>query len=780
MAIENFEDIKQELRCCVVRKSWQTAHNNLFGIEDADCEQKALLINAKFQIVDRYVEVGTVRILSVDASADIDLTGIVLGDGMSGTIYVDIAGNVTFIASFSGDFAGLTLSDFIDALIAAILAGGSGFTATNNDPILTITAPLNLGANPVGSTIFITLAPVYTLRYERQNIDETGFILSIRNPAYVNDPASAAYGYLYVTSGSLLVQTDTRDYTGVVVTDPIQFQCVPGISPIVMAIGNIVKIQDPVTTFVIRASITNYNVGTGLLDADVVFVAGAVGNATWTLTSWSPVFSTINVYEFDLTINPPVGALNFLQTMYVQIGGTGSCFYDPVYDAVFLLGASLANDGLGSALARIDCSSPFVLADVVPLFPYFGLALLMDNPVTNNLYFTIGFAAIGKANKSPLAYNAASEIGTFDTDPSFTPPLIFGQNYAKTVNPTNGEIYYSQHYGDLYRDYVLKLTVNPSLAVKDIPSVFFQLVSTANVPLGVGVWDMFYYAPSQLLFVARYLGTKYVLQTYNLTSGVAATIRASVQEYLTPVVTGSTDGFFDSVINYQPGHNKILLTNVAIVFVFDPDTLTFDSSFVNQPNFAQNFSKTDDMVNNNFYASGGTRWLSVITQEENSDAYTGEFDGEVITYTRTAEDNCQTEEQINTAISELKGVCGCNDCGSEGDIGTPPNGNGATLYNIYYGRSANTSLTEAQILALTSTAQTNFAGIFSYGAGIGMYTYLCYPVVLGIPTSFKDPNTGFDYIMLTPPATVSVLGELYYTWRSFNILGGAIDLQVNQ
>lgn len=788
--IENFDTIKSELRCCVVNKAWLTAHQDIYGIEDADCEQKALLINAKFQIVDRYIEVGRVTILSVDASADIDLTGLVLGDGMSGTIYVDIAGNVTFIASFSGDFAGLTLSDFIDALIAAMIAGGSGFTGTNNDPILTVTAPLNLGANPIGSTVYITLAPTYYLRYERTSPAVTGFTTGIGFPAFVNDPTSAAYGYLYVTNSDRLSQTATVDYTGTVVGNTRTFPCVPGINAAVLALGNTFELRSATHTIAGTVIAPGYNAGTGVLTFRVDAISAGSGNESWNLVQISPAFGSINVFEWDGTINPPVGVLTFLQTIYVPLSFPTWCFYDLDSDAVYV--SCLGSQGVGQGLLRIDCASPFAVAASISTAPVLSINQLMDNPVTENLYVSgNAFNYILKLDKSlapsPVGYDPTSNLTPADFLPPIPPGvgnLFLSRSHAKTVNPGTGVVYYSQYYSDEYKDYILKLDpAVVSLATKDTAGIFFKFNDAPNGEAGAGVYDMYYHASTQRLFVARYLSTgKFFFQSYDISSGVAATILTTIRNHPTPTVAIiSVDGLCNSIINYQPGHDRILLMNDTVVFVFDPNTLSFESSYVVQPNFAENFSRTDDTVNNNFYGTAGSGWISVISQEPNTEDYFGEFDGEVTTYTRVAADNCQTEDQINTAISELKGICGCNDCGSEGDIGTPPNGNGATLYNIYYGRNAVSLLNESQILALTGVAQPNFAGNYLFSAiSPSNYCHVCYPVSLGLPVSILDPSFGFPFDVIEPFPIVSVLGEPYYDISSENALGGAITMQLNQ
>jgi hypothetical protein len=102
-------------------------------------------------------------------------------------------------------------------------------------------------------------------------------------------------------------------------------------------------------------------------------------------------------------------------------------------------------------------------------------------------------------------------------------------------------------------------------------------------------------------------------------------------------------------------------------------------------------------------------------------------------------------------------------------------------WKVYYGESASTSLDEAAIEALrVGGLQAAFAATYAFAAA--NYKYLCYPVVLGAVSSFKDSSTGLD-VPFEAPATVSVTNAQgvatdYYVYRSTNILGAAIDIIV--
>lgn len=139
--------------------------------------------------------------------------------------------------------------------------------------------------------------------------------------------------------------------------------------------------------------------------------------------------------------------------------------------------------------------------------------------------------------------------------------------------------------------------------------------------------------------------------------------------------------------------------------------------------------------------------------------------------------NCLDETQVEIMLSNVNGICGCAPCDTEVIDNTIPTMTG--LMVIYYGRSASTSLNEAQVMALGGASQLNFAGIFNYVASVGTYIYFAYPSIWGTPTRFKDLIGGFDVVM-NSPQTVAILSENYTVYRSFNQLAGAQSIEVIQ
>ena len=66
----------------------------------------------------------------------------------------------------------------------------------------------------------------------------------------------------------------------------------------------------------------------------------------------------------------------------------------------------------------------------------------------------------------------------------------------------------------------------------------------------------------------------------------------------------------------------------------------------------------------------------------------------------------------------------------------------------------------------------------------GGYKYWAYPTTMGLKTTWKDVSTGFDVAMNSTPQTVSItntfgITQNYYVYRTYNILGGTINVQIS-
>lgn len=101
---------------------------------------------------------------------------------------------------------------------------------------------------------------------------------------------------------------------------------------------------------------------------------------------------------------------------------------------------------------------------------------------------------------------------------------------------------------------------------------------------------------------------------------------------------------------------------------------------------------------------------------------------------------------------------------------------------LFYGESALTSLTSADILGLRIKSLVNNSnGTFNFAAS--GYKYFCYPTTFGLKSTFKDQATNLD-VAMNPVQTVSVTNTNgvttnYYVHRTLNQLGGTITIIVS-
>jgi hypothetical protein len=105
-------------------------------------------------------------------------------------------------------------------------------------------------------------------------------------------------------------------------------------------------------------------------------------------------------------------------------------------------------------------------------------------------------------------------------------------------------------------------------------------------------------------------------------------------------------------------------------------------------------------------------------------------------------------------------------------------------WRYFYGESATTPLTEANIEGLRASALgTGFAGTYAFSADASKYKYLCYPASFGTASSFKDQSTNLD-VPFETPYTISVTNAFgcttnYNVHRSTNQIGAAINIIVS-
>lgn len=104
-------------------------------------------------------------------------------------------------------------------------------------------------------------------------------------------------------------------------------------------------------------------------------------------------------------------------------------------------------------------------------------------------------------------------------------------------------------------------------------------------------------------------------------------------------------------------------------------------------------------------------------------------------------------------------------------------------WKVYYGESALGTLTEGDVEALrVGTLKTSVNG--TYVMNEGGYKWWAFPSSFTQPTQFKDINTQFLVAMDPVVSEVLVtnsfgISTMYKLYRSYNILGGGIDVQIS-
>lgn len=103
-------------------------------------------------------------------------------------------------------------------------------------------------------------------------------------------------------------------------------------------------------------------------------------------------------------------------------------------------------------------------------------------------------------------------------------------------------------------------------------------------------------------------------------------------------------------------------------------------------------------------------------------------------------------------------------------------------YANHYGVSANSSLTDSQILSLSDGGLVSgFAGTYTFIAG--GYKYICYPTAFGLINTAIDQNTGFS-VALNAPSIINITNGYgisvdYYVYRTTNIISTTITIVVS-
>lgn len=129
------------------------------------------------------------------------------------------------------------------------------------------------------------------------------------------------------------------------------------------------------------------------------------------------------------------------------------------------------------------------------------------------------------------------------------------------------------------------------------------------------------------------------------------------------------------------------------------------------------------------------------------------------------EDNCYNLLDDST-ITELVSVV--TDTGGS-------SGGSVVNATYYYGTYPNATISESNILALTSANTTSLNLTLSFGAGD--YKYVAIPISLGTPTNFIDDDTEFE-VAIVDLGQLTVDGVLCNVYRTYYPLGSTITIKI--
>lgn len=98
------------------------------------------------------------------------------------------------------------------------------------------------------------------------------------------------------------------------------------------------------------------------------------------------------------------------------------------------------------------------------------------------------------------------------------------------------------------------------------------------------------------------------------------------------------------------------------------------------------------------------------------------------------------------------------------------------MYRVYYGTSSLTTLTEVEALTFNYLDKVSYLGNYSFSSS--NYKYFCIHSSFGsYPNGFIDIGTGLSVVM-SPVYTIYINGDLYFIYRSLNIIGSSLIIEV--
>lgn len=367
-------------------------------------------------------------------------------------------------------------------------------------------------------------------------------------------------------------------------------------------------------------------------------------------------------------------------------------------------------------------------------------------------------------------------------------PLLFGD-----YNPVNTWTYFQQGVDILMVDSLNAFVDKHTLAFTGAKGVLCDPVTGRIWSAQFGGIEVFTPADPIAVFATVVIAAKSITDfTYypGTTPGTERVFAVNSTDgtILKYNVDGTPDGgvFFTSlsgvktIIEYSPAYNVIFFGGVDVIDVVRLDG-TLRQTYDPYGTATAGSVITDiriDGANGTIVVWDNVSRTDVISWSKLGSAGSENFDATLITgipdVIQSEGDQCVSEDDMNDLSQELTAECDCDDCGD--GTSSLPIVVGVT-YAIYFGNSANAALASAGVEALGSINKDTYAGTYIYIAAANEYKYFAYPTSLGTPGRFVDTATMWDVVM-DAPYTVVITGTTYTVYRSFNLLGGAITMEV--
>lgn len=354
---------------------------------------------------------------------------------------------------------------------------------------------------------------------------------------------------------------------------------------------------------------------------------------------------------------------------------------------------------------------------------------------------------------------------------------------ASAFTPT--EVYYYNVVYDTYNNFIWVLLYNGSQTIiKSFDAFTYAAGSTYNIDLTTYSNSMAYFSTSTGYYLLIERSTIFGggVNVFDLVSLTLGTPNFGLSD---PIFAAGGSTYLAGIT--QNGY-AVLSRNFPqrSILIGQSETIEFYSNFWSslwQINpYTQYFTGIAFTVANDYILIGSILFSGDSESDQDSPFNIGEaasFSQTIEPVLATEDNKCLSDDAVNSVAYQVNLVvdtcCGSTTTTTTTTV-TPP----VPSYTIYYGSSNNGALNDAGISALTPLVAQTFAAIYAFAstAPDPQYKYVAFPSSLGTPLSIIDTSNGYPVVMNTT-YTVTISSVQYSVYRTFNELGGAINIQFN-